>query len=48
MIVVLVAMYGFNAVAEFSGICGPWLIVMFISGALALFPALGDSVKNKK
>lgn len=47
MIVVLVAMYGFNAVAEFSGICGPWLIVMFISGALALFPALADSVIGK-
>jgi len=44
MIVVLVAMYGFNAVAEFSGLCGPWLIVMFTSGALALFPALAHSV----
>ncbi|WP_419189276.1 purine-cytosine permease family protein [Stieleria marina] len=44
MIVVLVAMYGFNAVAEFSGLCGPWLIVMFISGALALFPALANAV----
>ena len=44
MIVVLVAMYGFNAVAEFSGLCGPWLIVMFASGALALFPALANSV----
>ena len=44
MIVVLVAMYGFNAVAEFSGLCGPWLIVMFTSGALALFPALANSV----
>ncbi|MCA9142359.1 MAG: hypothetical protein H6821_16005 [Planctomycetaceae bacterium] len=44
MIVVLVAMYGFNAVAEFSGLCGPWLIVMFISGALVLFPALANAV----
>jgi len=44
MIVVVVAMYGFNAVAEFSGLCGPWLIVMFTSGALALFPALANSV----
>lgn len=44
MIVVLVAMYGFNAVAEFSGLCGPWLIVMFTSGALALFPALANAV----
>ncbi|TWT49263.1 hypothetical protein Pla22_44570 [Rubripirellula amarantea] len=44
MIVVLVAMYGFNAVAEFSGLCGPWLVVMFVSGALVLFPALADAV----
>jgi purine-cytosine permease-like protein len=47
MIVVLVAMYGFNAVAEFSGLCGPWLIVMFASGALVLFPALAESVIGK-
>ena len=39
MIVVFVAMYGFSAVAEFSGLCGPWLVVMFVSGALVLFPA---------
>ncbi|PHQ36712.1 purine-cytosine permease family protein [Rhodopirellula bahusiensis] len=47
MIVVLVAMYGFNAVAEFSGLCGPWLVVMFVSGALVLFPALAESVLGK-
>lgn len=47
MIVVLVAMYGFNAVAEFSGLCGPWLVVMFVSGALALFPALADAVLGR-
>ncbi|NNJ27223.1 purine-cytosine permease family protein [Alienimonas chondri] len=47
MIVVVVAMYGFNAVAEFSSICGPWLVVMFTSGALALFPALADSVLGR-
>ncbi|WP_417731719.1 purine-cytosine permease family protein [Rosistilla oblonga] len=47
MIVVLVAMYGFNAVAEFSGICGPWLVVMFVCGAFALFPALADSVLGR-
>ncbi|WP_286765785.1 MULTISPECIES: purine-cytosine permease family protein [Rhodopirellula] len=47
MIVVLIAMYGFNAVAEFSGLCGPWLVVMFVSGALVLFPALAESVLGK-
>ncbi|QEG22665.1 purine-cytosine permease family protein [Mariniblastus fucicola] len=47
MIVVLVAMYGFNAVAEFSSVCGPWLVVMFISGALVLFPALAENVLGR-
>ena len=44
IVVVFVAMYGFNAVSEFSGICGPWLFVMFTSGGLVLMPALADSV----
>ncbi|MBD5771238.1 purine-cytosine permease family protein [Marinomonas colpomeniae] len=44
IVVVFVAMYGFKAVSEFSGICGPWLFVMFASGALVMMPALADSV----
>ncbi|MDF1755182.1 MAG: hypothetical protein P1U89_20505 [Verrucomicrobiales bacterium] len=44
IVVVFVAMYGFNAVSEFSGICGPWLFIMFGSGALVLMPALAESV----
>ncbi len=47
MIVVFVAMYGFSAVAEFSGLCGPWLVVMFVSGALVLFPAIAESVLGR-
>ena len=43
-VVVFVAMYGFKAVSEFSGICGPWLFVMFASGALVIMPALSESV----
>lgn len=43
-VVVFVAMYGFKAVSEFSGICGPWLFVMFFSGALVMLPALSESV----
>ncbi|QDV25274.1 purine-cytosine permease family protein [Aureliella helgolandensis] len=46
-IVVVVAIYGFDAVAEFSGLCGPWLVVMFVSGALVLFPALAESVLGR-
>lgn len=44
MIVVMVAMYGFNAVSEFSGICAPWLFIMFLSGPLVLMPVLADAV----
>ncbi|MCP5536692.1 MAG: hypothetical protein H7A51_10760 [Akkermansiaceae bacterium] len=46
-IVVFVAMYGFNAVSEFSGICGPWLFVMFGAGALVMMPALSEAVLGR-
>lgn len=42
--VVFVAIYGFDAVSEFSGICAPWLFVMFASGAIVLLPALSLDV----
>jgi len=42
--VVFVAIYGFNAVTDFSGICAPWLFTMFTSGALVLLPALSLNV----
>ncbi len=45
--VVSVAIYGFNAVSEFSSICAPWLFVMFASGALVLMPALSLDVLGK-
>ncbi|MBU3003021.1 purine-cytosine permease family protein [Paraglaciecola arctica] len=43
-IVVLVAMYGFSTVADFSKICAPWLFVIFIAGSFTLFPALSNHV----
>lgn len=47
IVVVFVAIYGFKAVSDFSGICAPWLFVMFTSGALVLLPALSLSVIGK-
>ncbi|GGW93257.1 purine-cytosine permease family protein [Alteromonas halophila] len=44
IIVVLVAMYGFNAVSNFSGICAPWLFTMFLCGPLVLMPELANAV----
>ncbi len=46
-VVVFITIYGFDAVSEFSGICAPWLFVMFTSGALVLLPALSLSVLGK-
>lgn len=45
--VVFVAIYGFNAVSDFSGICAPWLFTMFASGAIVLLPALSLDVLGK-
>ncbi len=47
VVVVSIAIYGFNAVSEFSGICAPWLFVMFTSGAMVLLPALSIDVLDK-
>ena len=44
MFVVFVALYGFKAVSDFSGICAPWLFTMFASGAIVLMPALSLDV----
>ncbi len=46
-LVVLVATYGFNALAEFSSICAPWLFVMFAAGFMAILPALSEHVLGK-
>ncbi|MEX1667311.1 cytosine permease [Zhongshania guokunii] len=43
-IVVLVAMYGFSTVADFSKVCAPWLFVIFIAGSFNLFPGLSFHV----
>lgn len=42
--VVFIAIYGFKAVADFSGICAPWLFTMFACGAIVLMPALSLDV----
>lgn len=41
-VAVLVAAFGFSALAEFASICGPWLLVMFATGGMALIPLVSD------
>ena len=42
-VVVFVAAKGFKKVAHFAQICAPWMILMFIAGALAILPVLTEA-----
>ncbi len=42
-VVVIVAAKGFKKVAHFAEICAPWMILMFVAGALAMMPVLTDA-----
>ena len=44
IVVVIVSIYGFDAVSRFSNLCAPWLFTMFVSGALVLLPSLSIDV----
>jgi len=39
-VVVTIAMQGFEKVARFAEICAPWMILMFVVGAIAMLPTL--------
>jgi len=45
-VVVLMAMKGFKKLAAFAEICAPWMILMFIVGALVLMPTLVDATSS--
>ncbi len=39
-VVVAIAIKGFRRVAQFAEVCAPWMILMFIAGALSMYPLL--------
>jgi len=41
-VVVTLAILGFEQLSKFSVVCSPWLFPIFIAGALALLPTLGE------
>lgn len=47
ILVVLVATYGFNALAEFASICAPWLFILFVSGLMVILPELSNHVLGR-
>ncbi|MEH6550129.1 MAG: hypothetical protein V7711_16950 [Pseudomonadales bacterium] len=46
VVVVFVAAKGFKKVAHFAEICAPWMILMFVAGALAMLPVLTDAAST--
>jgi hypothetical protein len=43
-VVVALAIWGFTRLAQFATLCAPWILAMFIAGALATWPDLAASV----
>ncbi len=43
-VVVALAIWGFTRLAQFATLCAPWMIAMFVGGALATWPFLSSSV----
>lgn len=41
-VVVTLAILGFKRLAQFATVCAPWMVVMFIVGALVTLPSLGN------
>ena len=46
-VVVALAIWGFTRLAQFATLCAPWMIAMFIAGALATWPSLAASVASQ-
>ena len=42
-VVVTLAIAGFKRLAAFATVCAPWMLLMFIVGALVMLPALGEA-----
>ena len=41
-VVVTLAILGFKKLAAFASVCSPWMLLMFVAGALAVLPVLGE------
>jgi len=41
-VVVTLAILGFKKLAQFAEVCSPWMFLMFVAGAVAMFPYLAN------
>ncbi len=42
-VVVWLAIAGFKRLAAFATVCSPWMLLMFVAGALVMLPVLGEA-----
>ena len=40
-VVVVLAIWGFKRLAQFASLCSPWMLLMFVAGAIVSLPVLG-------
>ena len=45
-VVVYIAARGFKRVAQFAEVCAPWMVLMFLVGALTLYPVLASNMEG--
>jgi cytosine permease len=41
-VVVTLSILGFKRLAQFSMVCSPWMLLIFVAGSLVMLPSLGD------
>lgn len=46
-VVVTIATKGFKRVAQFAEVCAPWMILMFVAGAMAMYPQLQQAAAEQ-
>jgi NCS1 family nucleobase:cation symporter-1 len=46
-VVVTLAVLGFKRLAQFAEVCSPWMILMFVAGAVVMLPALAEKVLGR-
>ena len=43
-VVVTIAIAGFKRLAAFATVCSPWMLLMFVAGALVMLPPLAEDI----
>lgn len=47
-VVVMLAVLGFKRLAQFAEVCSPWMLLMFVAGAVVMLPALAEKVLGRQ